>query len=38
MTALSMLAILSLGERFGVRDAIGAVFVVAGVALLARVA
>lgn len=37
MTALSLLAIFSLGERFGLRDAIGAVLVLSGVALLTRV-
>ncbi len=36
MMALSVLAVLSLGERIGFRDAIGAVFVVAGVVLLSR--
>ena len=38
MTALSLVAVLSFGERFGPRDAIGAVFVLVGVALLSRAA
>jgi len=38
MMALSLLAIFTLGERFGFRDAVGALLVVAGVALLTRIA
>jgi small multidrug resistance pump len=37
MTALSLLAIISLGERVEFRDAIGAGLVLTGVALLSRV-
>lgn len=37
MVAISMLAIISLGERFELRSAIGAVFVIVGVAMLSRI-
>ena len=36
LTTLSMLAIFSLGEQFTPRDALGAAFVIAGIALLSH--
>ncbi len=36
LTFLSMLAIFSLGKRFAARDALGAAFIVAGIALLSH--
>jgi small multidrug resistance pump len=38
LTTVSVLAIFLLGERFAVRDAMGAAFVIAGIALLSHAA